>query len=75
MVLLPSCADLDVSSDFAFDDSGPEFDCSHTSNAYPDDFGVKRLENLDNDEDNNTSELPNLDLISKNQDRDLLSAQ
>ena len=31
--------------------------------------------NLDNDEDNNTSELPNLDLISKNQDRDLLSAQ
>lgn len=69
MDLLQPCAYLDVSSDFAFDDGGPDFDWSHTSNAYPDDFGVKWLENLDSDEDNNTLELPNVDLISMNQDQ------
>ena len=56
MDLLQPIADFDdVTSDFTYDDGGPDFDWSHTSNTYPDNYGVNLLQNLNGtEEENNT---------------------
>ena len=52
MDLLQSIADCDdVTSDFTYDDCGPDFDWSHISNTYPDNYGVIFLQNLNGTEE------------------------
>ena len=71
MDLLQPIADFDdVTSDFTYDDGGPDFDWSLTSNTYPDNYGVlfftksewykRRKQHLI---------LPNIDVNSLNEDQ------
>ena len=56
-------------ADFTYGDGCPDFDWSHISHIYPDDNGVKRLENVTDKGDSNATLVPpHNDLHSLNED-------
>lgn len=65
----------ELSTEFSFDDGGPENDWSKTSNDYPDDFGAEWWDNITKAANINESfKIPQVDL-EKNEQRAKVSFQ
>ena len=58
--------------EFTFDDGGPDYDWTVSSYQYPNDFGAKWIENLKSLSNNETLEIPNVDINKLNKDQKLV---
>lgn len=62
----------ELSTEFNFDDGGPEHDCSETSNDYPDDFGTEWWDNITKAANIHESlKIPQVDLEKMNNEQKL----
>jgi hypothetical protein len=58
-------------AEFDFDDGGPEYDWNYPDTQYPDDFGIKWLENIDSEENTTIPIISEIKLHSLNYDQRL----
>ena len=70
-LLQPNPDYVEPASDFVFDDGGPDYDWSHTTNIYPSDYGIKLVETLDQEQNfpNNELVLPEVSLALMNKEQ------